>query len=315
MFFGKKKKNKSRTIPPSGPPVVGLYGKHFSAGDFLKLNASSPEVQLLDAWLAKAMNTGQRLLPNWDKDYPSFFTAHFLLNYFPDDAAPRTLLGVMAPSHDKGGRDFPLVVFASLPSSRGIRLYRTAPHEPFLDEATRLMQRRNAMQRDELFSQVERLQPPDDESLELARQKHRDYLEQTGWIAAFTAMFGLSAPMQQGKALGTVATIVDGLKAGQPLPRYGVRCPLGAAGPAAAGLWLDLLGRHLPQNVVPNAIWSPQALLLYYREPSPKALTALLDMGWQDDTICDLSTATSGEERANLPEADLPLATLVDQQR
>jgi len=291
--------------------VVGLYGKHPKAGDFLRHNANGAEIRELDQWLGNAVDTGKRLLPRWSESYPSLFTASFVLDF---EAAGRTLLGVMVPSQDSGGREFPLVVFATLDRGLARSHFAAMAHEAFFGAATRLLQRRNTMSRDELLRAVDGLSPPGRESLKAARQAHEAYLAETSWIAAFSTMFGINALVQRGKALGTMAGVAGSLRPGGRMPRYGIRCPLGNSAQAGnAGLWLELLGPVARSNGPPSAIWSLSWLVTYLRAPSAKAFSALLDPGWQDETICDLATAATGDDKVKLPDGDGPLSMLVAQ--
>lgn len=311
MLFGrnKRKQRPASPLPPSGSPVVGLYGKHPSAGDFLRHNAGGPEIRELDQWLGNAVDAGKRLLPRWSESYPSLFTASFLLDF---DAASRALMGVMVPSQDAGGREFPLVVFATVDRGPARDHFCALAHEPFFAAATRLLQRRNTMTRDDLLRGVDTLRGPGRESLAGARQAHEAYLAQTSWNAAFTAMFGISALMQRGNALGTMVGVARSLSPGGRMPRYGIRAPLGHAQPGNAGLWLELLGPVPRSEGPPSLLWSLTHLVTYLRVPSAKALPALLDPTWQDETICDLATAQTGEDKVRFPDGDGPLSALLN---
>lgn len=308
-FFKKSKKQR----PPTGPAMVGLYGKHPACGDFLRQNASSAEVQQLDRWLSSALDSGPRLLPSWDQDYSAVLSISFLFHDHNQPNNPWSLLGVLVPSQDASGRRFPLVIFAQVSRGLAAQHYDVIPHEPFVEQALRLLQRRNALSRDELIREVQALRPPDAESLRVARQSHETYLQQTQWIAAFSTMFGLSAPVQQGKAVGTLRQTVAGLSTDRSLPRYGLRFPLGLAPGGNAGLWLGLVKQAAPLALCPELLWTPRSMLLYFAQTSAKALAALLSPQWQHDTICDLNTATSGEEHALLPEPDQPLQAFLRQ--
>jgi len=196
MLFGRKKKKKAP--PPSRSAGVGLYGKHPGAGDFLRENASGPEISLLDEWLSAAIDRAGRVLPDFDAAYGSLFSAGFLLGFPGEARAGSALLGVMAPSRDEIGRQFPLIIFAYVDQSLAADGFDAAPHEPFIAAATSVLQRRNTLSRDELLAAARALQPPDAASFARAREAHQAYLGQTPWLAAFNTMLGLSALMQTG---------------------------------------------------------------------------------------------------------------------
>lgn len=304
MFF----KNKGQQSATAG--VVGLYGKHPSAGDFLRINAATPEVRQLDEWLSAAMEAGPRLLPTWDADFPSVSRLSFLFHNPDDSASTSALLGVMTASRDTGGRKFPLILFTYLDMAAAANGYAYVAQEAFLVAATELLMQQPNMSRDELFARAQQLRAPDAQSLARAQQAQQAYLAGTNWIPAFSTMFGLAALVQQGKALGTMRSVLGSLGGG-PFPRYGIRCPLGMDAAGNSGLWLGLVNAALGNRVVPIMFWSPRSLLVYFRRASNKSLAALLDPEWQDDNICDLSTAKTGDEQANLPGPDQPLAALL----
>ncbi len=303
-------RKQARRPPTTGTPLVGLYGKHPSCGDFIRHNCGGPELARLDGWLSAAIDTGRRLLPTWEQDYASVLAISFLLHPWDEAAGPWSLLGIVAPSQDNAGRRFPLVLFAQLERAQALQHYAALPHDPFLESATRLFQRRNALGRDELLREVARLAPPDAKSLQQAAAAQRDYLTQTSFIAACATMFGLDAPAQQGKAVGTLRQVVASVRGGAR-PRYGVRCPLGRDPAGNAGFWLELLRREARRPVQLDLLWTANRLLIYFERAAPRALAALLSPGWQHDSIYDVCTATGGAEHARLPLTDCPLWDLL----
>ena len=310
MLFGRKKK---KSPPPATPGSgVGLYGKHPSAGDFIRLNATSPEVGLLDEWLSSGLDRARRVMPDFDAAYGGLFSAAFLLGFPGEARAGGALLGVMAPSRDEIGRQFPLLIFAHLSREMASAGFAAAPHQAFLGAASRLLQRRNSLTRDELLRAVEALPPPDPQSQATADAELSEYLGKTPWLAAFSTMFGLSAPVQTSRAVGLMRQVTAGIRAGRPTPRYGLRCPLGQQAAGNAGFWLRLLGAGLTTPLTPSLIWSPGHLVLYPGVCSSKALPALLDPGWEDEGICDLARwAEDPTEPLALPAPDAPLTELL----
>ena len=307
MFFKKKDRP---TITGAGGTGVGLYGKHPDAGDFLRINASSGVVRQLDEWLSAAMQVGPQLLPNWDEDFPQVSRLNFLYHN-PDAGSGTALLGVMTASRDRIGRKFPLILFSHLDFSTAANCYPYIAYEGFLNSATELLMRQQNLTKDQLFAEAQQLRPPDNQSLEAARTQHTKYLQSTSWIMAFSTMLGIAAPMQQGKAVGTMRSVLGSLGGG-PFPRFGIRCPLGMDPAGNSGLWLAMVYQYLQNSVVPILFWSPRSLLIYFRKSSAKALTALLSPEWQDDHLCDLSTTKSGEEHAALPGPDQALLAVLE---
>ena len=98
---------------------------------------------------------------------------------------------------------------------------------------------------------------------------------------------------QEARALHTLSEVSKNLSA--PLPRYGIRCPLGGYPTGNAGFWLSLLQRSMKVDIIPNVMWGNNTMLFYFNKLSVKGLTALWHNSWQDDTVCDLATTNMGE--------------------
>jgi type VI secretion system protein ImpM len=303
-LFGKKKKSAS----------VGLYGKHPSADDFLRLNASGAEVRWLDEWLSGALPAAERLVPEWESVYARFPSVSFICG----GAGKSTtyLLGAMAPSTDRIGRQYPLILFAEVDETAILDGYPGVPHERFLEEAEALIARRDRLSRDGLLEAVEALTPPDDGSLQSAMRRHRDFLEETNGDDALAAMFARAGDVAQAEhALGILREACRSISPRDPLPGFGVRCPIGERTGSErtqhAALWLEVLQRLLSVRLVPNALWSGGVMLAYFGRLPAKALTALWHTGWQDDTLYDLGKERNDKLRLSGLPLDTPLPALL----
>jgi type VI secretion system ImpM family protein len=303
MGFFSKLRNKKKD--KAAPPVVGYFGKHPSAGDFLRHNASSPEVLALDEWLSLALAAGPKVLGAWEQSFISGPTLRFLCH----QGAGRCLLGALAPSQDRSGRLFPLITFAELDSALVTPSYVSIPHEAFLHRCRELLECRSSLPWDRLQGAAVALAPPDETSLLKARQGHERYMDSTTLGAALDGMF--DADQDQAARALTAASLVAESVGPDSVPPYGLRCPLGGA-PANAGTWLALLGRPLP-DLLPCLIWSDEALLFYYGGMPAKALAAALDPQWQDDSICDLTTTTT-EAGGAAPPRETTLRSFLEQE-
>lgn len=303
---------KKRPMAPLGPGLVGLYGKHPAAGDFLKHNAGGPEVTQLDRWLAASLDRAQKILgQGFEEAYQRLFTASFFFHYPQDERSQYGLLGVMAPSRDQIGRQFPLVIFSQVDPALALANLEGLPHAEFLDEATRVLQRRNTLTREALVQTVQRIHPPDEASLKRARGRADEYLHRTAWDGALSEMLRPQSPPPVGPALGTLEGVLRRVDGHAPLPRYGLRCPLGMQSEGNASFWLAFSRRKLRVMLLPDLLWSPDQLLLYLTPSSTKALTALLAPEWQDEGVCDLARANSGQPTTPLPASGQPLSQLL----
>jgi type VI secretion system ImpM family protein len=95
---------------------AGGFGKLPQFGDFVKHNASSPEMQALDQWLQQGMQFAQRHFnQSWELAYQRAPAYHFL---FYSNSAQRLLLGRLQPSFDKSMRKYPFLVWLTIEKSK-----------------------------------------------------------------------------------------------------------------------------------------------------------------------------------------------------
>ena len=92
----------------------GAYGKFPALGDFLRLGVPRAVADPLDTWLQTALSDGRRILGDgWDAAYMGAPIWRFALS--AGLAGPAPVIGVLMPSVDRVGRQFPLVLLAQLP--------------------------------------------------------------------------------------------------------------------------------------------------------------------------------------------------------
>lgn len=90
--------------------VFGVYGKIAAQGDFIRRSAPQSFVGPWDRWLQAALLAGRAACgARWDGVYLSAPAWRFTLA--PGLAGPEAILGVVMPSVDRIGRQFPLTVF------------------------------------------------------------------------------------------------------------------------------------------------------------------------------------------------------------
>lgn len=290
--------------------TVGLYGKHPTAADFLRLNAGSVEVRHLDEWLSGALAAAQRLMPNWETVYPSSSPISFISSQ--GESSGRCLVGLLVSSKDTSGRQYPLVLFSEVDDSLLVETYPALPCHRFFLDMERLLERRKRINHDKLLAAVQELQPPVADSLVFAQQELERFLERTSCGSTFETMFGGDGAVEQGAVgLRTLQEFCQSLWPGRPLPNWGVRCPLGEFPAGTAALWLSLVKQWLPQPLIPNAIWSRNTLLIYFNRLSTKALTALWHIGWHDDSLCNLATTRGEGTSPPRIDPEQPLCTLL----
>lgn len=94
---------------------VGAFGKMPGMGDFFRFNLPQAFVEPWDAWLIGLLTVGREALgERWQEAYMSAPIWRFSLS--PGQMGPDGLLGIMMPSVDRVGRQFPLTLAVPLPS-------------------------------------------------------------------------------------------------------------------------------------------------------------------------------------------------------
>ena len=92
--------------------VLGYYGKLPLSAEFIRCQASGTEIDELDRWLREGMyHAKSHLGSSWSKDFAQGDPWGFL--YVPRQGR-RFLIGLLKPSQDKAGREFPFLVYLLL---------------------------------------------------------------------------------------------------------------------------------------------------------------------------------------------------------
>ena len=90
----------------------GYFGKLPGFPDFIKYNAGRSEVSVFDKWLQEGIYySKQKLRTDWNSFYRNSKAQHFI---FPFTGSENFIAGILFPSRDKSGRDFPFMLFAYL---------------------------------------------------------------------------------------------------------------------------------------------------------------------------------------------------------
>ena len=103
---------------------VGAFGKMPGMGDFLRLNLPAGVVQVWDTWLQAALVTARQSLGGgWDACYMSAPIWRFSL---PATADLPALSGIIMPSVDRVGRQYPLTLAAPCAGIPALRHFANA---------------------------------------------------------------------------------------------------------------------------------------------------------------------------------------------
>jgi len=97
--------------------ICGFFGKLPSRGDFLSRQLPQRLVQRLDDWLQDSLQYCIDADPDWETAFRDSPCWHFALGL---GSEPGGLAGVMLPSRDRVGRDFPLILATPLATAPGL---------------------------------------------------------------------------------------------------------------------------------------------------------------------------------------------------
>jgi type VI secretion system protein ImpM len=113
-----------------GGPQFGAFGKMPSLGDFFRLRVAQDFVTIWDGWLQAAMLSSRQLLGDrYDDCYMTAPVWRFVLP--PGVAGGTGVMGVLMPSVDRVGRQFPLTLVG--PCTAASPLHDLARQAPVLD--------------------------------------------------------------------------------------------------------------------------------------------------------------------------------------
>lgn len=305
MFWRKKK--------PTGPPVVGCFGKLPATGDFIRHNAGSDEVGTFDRWLGGAMDFAQRSLgQGFEAAYEQSVGLFIYRGESKGEDLPgRGLVGAWAASRDTVGRNYPMVVFASYDYNQLVSAGASIPIAlwPFLTSAYETATQGRGWTVDAFLDRVARIELPQLEDGDAAGAKYRQWAMQNSMKALWETGFGSDASKYW--VVSNVAEAVDPFK-GSELPQTGLamRLPIGPGDAYATAVWMDLILRLSGwKNTLLNTFWTPQqTALIHLGPPHVASLREIISPTGSAEHVaelCGLPTADEQSSRARLqPKLD-----------
>ncbi|MBI4001949.1 MAG: type VI secretion system-associated protein TagF [Nitrospira defluvii] len=119
--------------------MLGYYGKLPLSAEFIRCQASGAEIDELDRWLREGMyHAKSNLGPSWSREFAQGDSWGFL--YLPRQGR-RFLIGLLKPSQDKAGREFPFLVYLLLDREEFHEVPWCAPmhFKEFFEQSHRLL--------------------------------------------------------------------------------------------------------------------------------------------------------------------------------
>jgi type VI secretion system protein ImpM len=294
---------------------TAVLGKSPVSAEYLRVNAGDPSLRALDGWLTDAsdfaLNAGrERWPPAFASGPPQAFV------YRSEER--RFVVGVLAPSADRAGRQFPLVVATPLTVDAG--LLREPALTPLVFEhlwaenAARVEQIAAGTMLDVSAPTPEHLVPQDID-LERAQSLYGAWSGELP-LSELWALLGIS-PAEGGAALRLLRAAVAPFRGVEcPTTPLTLRVPLGRVGGVGLCFWIDVLRRSVAwRATIPSYFWSHDgeagSALLHLGVPPRTTLAQLFIPSTTHDELCDLTAPLSPALLATLPELPSPLVHAV----
>lgn len=277
------------------------FGKIPTFGDFVRHNAASKEVEVLDQWLQEGLVFAKnRLHPNLDLAYRKAPSYYFI---FHSNENTRSLIGLISPSFDKIGRRYPFLVAIAmddvlLQSNRAQLI--PAVLSPFLGKAATLV--KEAVEgriMENLGEMVENLSG----SIELTDEnyftRYDEFKKSTDMNLFVNRLLGHFESMKKYQLFHNLTEFLRPLK-GYDIRQlnYGLRFPLGkeaALNVFEVAFWQEMIYKFFPTyTAVPYIFFSSDPsvyhayLFLFFRLPSPNNYVNLLQVDLENDLVYKL---------------------------
>lgn len=294
-------------------PVAG-FGKIPALGDFVRTPSPSEEMLAFEAWLTRAVETGEARPGTAFRDaFPNASPHAFLWSGGIDKKHRGLLAGVILPSHDGVGRRFPLVVCAPLPSAALSAQPHAAPlvlHDFFHHAAAAAARAARMHSPSEFHAQVASIAPPSLEGTAASLAHYGSWARAHRAADVWGSLFGADAERASRYALYLLVEATAAYR-GQDTPptSLGVRVPLGRDVATTAAMWIDLV-RHaagwkttVPSIFLPLSSDGPRALIQLGAEAPASVLADLYAPSLDSETVCEVTPGASARLPSVLPPA------------
>jgi type VI secretion system protein ImpM len=287
--------------------VLVYYGKLPAFGDFVRFNASGPEIKALDQWIQEAMYfSKRRLKPHADIAFSLAPVFYFFLTF---EGCPNYITGLMKPSEDKVGRKYPFVV-AILCNKSVIgdlsRPFLPVIFQSFYETAHKFIGKLTVeTSSDELFEKAKELQAFVNSAETGNLALFDEYLKMTSISDFLSSILREEARIKETLLFRNLSDMTKYINQRniQNLD-FGFRFPIGSASGSVlypVSFWIRLFYSLLNGNrTQPYLIWgvsdSHEAsnLFLFFTPPMPHIFTYMLHTHLTSDSIYRMDADGSG---------------------
>lgn len=149
---------------------AALFGKIPARPDFVRERFAGPSAQRLDQWLVRSVETMLAARAS--------FPPVMLRYAFSSPDTSSFVLGVLSPSRDQVGRDFPVTVFCSVPAASLVPCLAGVPlaFDAFFAAAEELIREVPALEAAEVLARLDQLPVVDDAAFAAAAQRAAETL-------------------------------------------------------------------------------------------------------------------------------------------
>jgi type VI secretion system protein ImpM len=239
--------------------TVGIYGKIPAQGDFVRVNASDGAAHALDQWVQESLEALQRGGVELPQE-PVYFLYHGA------NAALPGVAGVLVPSRDSVGRQYPLIVFARVEPGFLATRFSGVPtgYDLFLHDAARMLESVERLDAPSIAARARALRVPSPHELAQVDVVCNHVLQTTAAGDVQWRLFGDPNGAKQYYAFKTAIEACDTTRTRPPRVPITLDCPV--ASDVDLFLWLEVARRRLYGSpVVPSFVWtegaSPRLLL------------------------------------------------------
>lgn len=295
---------------------LGLFGKLPTASDFVRLEAAAEPFGNFDAWLVTAVEWAhQRGGEPWRQSFASGRSYAFVYRAPAPRRLSPLLVGVLGPSADRAGRQFPLSVAAALPvAGESLECPELLPivFEPLWQTASDVVAEGAAGSP----AVQSRLGARDLElcSLPEAGASYQEWIGDLPPRELWELLYGEDYEEQPQLALRLlIETLRPYRQMERPKTPLTLWLPLGQVAGASVCVWLDLVRRLAGwRATLPSFFWSHDGvdgkLLLHLGDPPPSTVAELWLPNPQRYEIVDLASRLDPQQLAELPPLSAKLA-------
>lgn len=278
--------------------MLVYYGKLPAFGDFIRYNATGPEIQALDQWMQEAIYfSKRRLQPNADLAFKRAPLFHFFLSF---KGSMNYLTGIIKPSRDKVGRIYPFMVGMLCNESvmgRNCQPFLPVVFQSFYDQVGRFIDDAYiASTSDEVYERAQALQtfiqsmkPDDDESF-------RSYVQSTSVNEYLSSVLEGDPQTKKNLLFKNLVDMSQYIINGDIHSLdFGFRFPLQPSPESlqhSVSFWIRLFFSWIGnRDTQPYAFWGAgdshevSNLYLFFRQPSPHTFTYMIQSKLATDLI------------------------------